>query len=301
MSFQRAVKTQAKLRIALTGPAGSGKTYSALVLAKVLGGRTALADSEHGSASKYADLFEFDTCELTEFSIDSYLRTIQEAQAAKYDVLVIDSLTHAWTGKGGALEEVDARGGNNKFTNGWKVVTPKQTKLVDSIVAYDGHIIATMRSKMAYEIAERDGKKVPMKIGLAPIQRDGMEYEFDVHIELTVDGSMHVSKTRCPELRDGVGRYEDLPKWATILKAWADGGAKPEAKPVSAQPLAPQPNVMVEQLEIAISETNNLPALERLGQNIAKLPPDTRNGIRPAYNKRAAELKSRKLEIQDVG
>jgi DNA polymerase III delta prime subunit len=287
MAFKKAVKSQAKLRVALTGPAGSGKTYSALVLAKALGGRTALADSEHGSASKYSDVFEFDTTELEEFSLDSYLRVISEAAAGKYDVLVLDSISHAWTGKGGALEEVDARGGNNKFTNGWKAVTPKQNAFVDSMLAYPGHLIATMRTKMAYEIEDANGKKVPKKVGLAPVQREGVEYEFDVIIDLGVDGTARVTKTRCSALHDAFGKYDSIPKWGETLRAWVSSGVAPAPKP------QPQPVFVpdaAEQYLVAFREASDLSALKRLGERLVSEPESVRAAVRVAYGKRTIEL-----------
>lgn len=226
MPFQKATKHQAKLRMAIPGPAGSGKTYSALAIATHLGERVAVLDTEHGSASKYADLFNFDTATLDSFSIDNYIAVIHEAERAGYDVLIIDSLSHAWAGKDGALEEVDrlkrASKSGDAFTQGWSVVTPKQTRLVDTILASPLHIIATLRSKMAYEKVE--GERNPRKVGLAPIQRDGVEYEFDVVGEMDPDHLMRITKTRCVALTD---KAFDRPGQdvADILKAWLGDGA----------------------------------------------------------------------------
>jgi hypothetical protein len=83
------------------GISGGGKTYSALSIASHLGKSIAHIDTEHGSASKYADLFTFDTCELTSFHPQNYIDAINAASGS-YDVLIIDSLSHAWMGKDGA-------------------------------------------------------------------------------------------------------------------------------------------------------------------------------------------------------
>src|SRR5438105_1319497 len=126
MPFVKATKVDAKLRMALIGPAGSGKTFTALSVAAGLGGRVAVLDSEHGSASKYADLFEFDVIEPETFSPQVYIDAVLEAERAGYGVIVLDSLSHAWAGKGGALEMVDAasrRAKGNKFI-AWGEVTP---------------------------------------------------------------------------------------------------------------------------------------------------------------------------------
>lgn len=204
--FQHATKRQARLRLALDGPSGSGKTYSALAIASALGERIALIDTEHGSASKYAgDPFIFDTLILETFEPRTYVQAIQAAEEANYEVLVIDSLSHAWAGKGGALEQVDARAGakGNKFS-AWRDVTPMHNELVDAMLGASLHVIATMRTKTEYAVEEDHGKVSIRKLGLAPVQRDGMEYEFDVVGDLDLAHNLHVTKTRCRALDDAI-------------------------------------------------------------------------------------------------
>jgi hypothetical protein len=290
--FKKATKMQAKLRLTFDGPAGSGKTFSSLLLAKTLGGRVALIDTEHGSASKYANLFEFDTVSLSEFSLDTYLKTIQAARG--YDVLVIDSLSHAWTGKGGALEEVDIKGGSNKFTNGWRAVTPKHNQLVDSILAFPGHVITTMRTKMEYVVEEVNGKKVPRKVGMAPVQREGMEYEFDVVIDLTTEGNVLVGKTRCPDLKSFAGRHEDIGKVGASLKSWlTDGAPAPEPKP---EPVAEDwaddgtPQTPRAQVEVAIRVAQSKADLDALVPVIKALTAADVAAVKPMWGARAKEI-----------
>ena len=229
MTFQKATKKQAKLRLALIGPAGSGKTYSALTLATHLvpNGRIAVIDSERGSASKYADRFNFDVEELMTFHPQRYIQAINDAQTAGYDdVLIIDSLSHAWIGKDGALELVDRAAKRN--TNGnsfaaWREVTPLHNALVDAMLAARLHIIVTLRSKMEH-VMDKDekGKPIVRKVGMQPIQRDGLEYEFDVVGDLDQDNTLVVSKTRCSDLSGA-----DIPKpgkeLAATLATWLDG------------------------------------------------------------------------------
>lgn len=240
MQFRKATKTQARLRLALVGPSGSGKTYTALRIAKGLGGRVAVIDTERGSASKYADLFEFDVLDLDSFSPLAFVEAIGAAEAEGYDVIVVDSLSHAWMGKGGALEQVDeaakrSKSGNNFMA--WREVTPLHNRLVDAVVRSKSHIIATMRAKTEYvlEKDERTGKTTPRKIGLAPVQRDGLEYEFDVVADLTTDLDFLVSKTRCPMLAKAVVREagEDV---AATLKAWLSDGVPASAAPSVSDP-----------------------------------------------------------------
>jgi flagellar biosynthesis GTPase FlhF len=149
--FQKATKHEAKLRFALIGPAGSGKTYTALRIGTRLGERVAVIDTERGSASKYADVFDFDVVELTKHDPREFVKAIRAAQSAGYDALIIDSLSHAWMGRGGALELVDKAAKGSSSSNSfaaWRSVTPLHNELVDAIAGANLHVIATMRSKM---------------------------------------------------------------------------------------------------------------------------------------------------------
>jgi len=243
MAFKRATKEQAKLRLALIGPPGSGKTYTALKIARELGSRIAVIDSERGSAAKYADEFQFDHDVLEIFSPNRYMAAINEAWRDGYNVLIIDSLSHAWMGKDGILETVDkvtARSkSRNAFTEGWREASPLHNQLVDTMLQANLHIIVTMRTKTEYVIEEVNGKKVPRKVGLAPVQRDGLEYEFDVVADMEEAGERFiVTKTRCKALKGAVVREpgEDV---AGVLKAWLTDGAPPAEPP--APPPVPRP------------------------------------------------------------
>lgn len=238
MKFTKASKKQAKLRLAAIGPSGSGKTYTSLKIASHLGKKIAVIDSERGSASKYAGIFEFDVLELDSFSPRTYVEAIHAAEEAGYDVVVIDSLSHAWMGKGGALEQVDnaSKRGGNSYT-AWRDVTPQHNALVDAIIGCKAHVLVTMRAKTEYVLEEDSrGKKVPKKVGMAAIQREGLEYEFDVVGDMRIEGNEFVvSKTRCPAMTGQVFQQpgKDV---ADILKAWLTDGAElppaPEKKPV---------------------------------------------------------------------
>jgi hypothetical protein len=230
-AFTRAARRRAFIKIALTGPSGSGKTYSALQLAFGLGARVALLDTENGSGSLYADLGAYDTAELrAPFTVASYEQAIREAAAAGYDVLIIDSLSHAWAGEGGLLaqkEALDARGGNS-FTN-WATITKQHEALKSALLQAPIHVIATMRSKTEYVVDQSDGRKAtPRKVGLAPIQRDGMEYEFTTVFDLAADHTAIAGKDR-------TGLFAGLnakltPDHGRALASWLD-----------AAPVAPAP------------------------------------------------------------
>lgn len=231
MAMKRAVKKATKLRIALVGPAGSGKTLTALRMAAGLvpGGRIGMVDTEHASGSTYAGdeypegVLEYDVDELDSHTPDAFVAAIEGAKG--YDVLIVDSLSHAWDG---VLEVVDqatarsvARGGkNDTFGVGWREGTPQHKRVMDAVLSYPGHVIVTIRAKTEYVI---EGKSV-RKVGLAPVQRAGIEYEFGVVADVVLEThALQITKTRCKAL-DG-GYYPmaggDV---ASILRGWLDDG-----------------------------------------------------------------------------
>lgn len=213
--FRKATKSQIKIRLALSGASGSGKTFSALAIASKLGGSIAVIDTEHGSSSRYADRFDFDVCELANHHPGQYIAAIEAAERAGYEVIVIDSLSHAW------FSELELAG---KGFDGWKTVRPLERKLIDAMVGSKSHIIATMRSKTEWVMEEytaKDGrtKTAPKKIGTAPVQSPGIEYEFDVAGELNHEHILTISKSRCSELTDRTFLYPGR-EIAEILKSW---------------------------------------------------------------------------------
>jgi DNA polymerase III delta prime subunit len=222
--FQKATKTQARLRFALCGPSGSGKTYSALKIARHLGKTVAVIDTEHGSASKYADLFDFDVCNLVDFHPGKYMEAIKAAGQAGYDVILIDSLTHAW------FAELDLAG---KSFDGWKNVRPLERALIDAMLASPAHIIATMRTKTEWVLEEyvnKAGKTcvAPKKVGTAPIQASGIEYEFDLAGEIDLNHLLTISKSRCPELSNTTHLNPGQELAETMLAWLTDGVPAPE-------------------------------------------------------------------------
>jgi hypothetical protein len=233
--FQKATKKKLKLRLAIDGPSGAGKTYTALVAATALarGGKIAVIDTERGSASLYSDKFEFDVLELDKYSPLAYINAINAAEENGYDVIVIDSLSHAWEGEGGALDlqdQASKKQGNNSYT-AWREVTPLHRKLVDAILQSTAHIIATMRSKMEYVQEKNDqGRTVIRKVGLAPIQRAGMEYEFTVVADMDVEHNFITSKSRCDAFADIVEKKPSS-KTFKILIDWLDSGVEATNQP----------------------------------------------------------------------
>ena len=199
--FRKAERRKAKLRLAITGPAGSGKTYGALLIAQGLGGRIAMIDTENGSGDLYADTCDYDVQTLTApYTIQKYLEAIHEAEQEEYDVLIIDSLSHAWSGEGGLLDVHSRLTSTSKSGNSyaaWNKITPMQNRLIETMLASKCHVIATMRSKTDYAIMQSgSGKTEVRKVGLAPVQRDGVDYEFTVVFDLSMEHTVTVSKDR---------------------------------------------------------------------------------------------------------
>lgn len=204
LQFKKAVKYGSKGRVALIGPAGAGKSMTMLKLARALAGPSgtiAAVDTEHGSLSKYADQFAFDVIELDVFSPENFIAALDAAEAAKYDVFCCDSLSHFWMGRGGALEFVDMAAKRHRDQmGGWKDFRPHERAMVDRMIASPCHIVVTMRTKTDYqEVTGSDGKKKRVKVGLAPVQREGLEYEFDLVGYMDEENTLIVDKTRCPD------------------------------------------------------------------------------------------------------
>lgn len=287
MAFHKSSREQAHLRLALNGPSGSGKTFTALAIGTHLVQPVAVIDSERGSASKYAGDFTFDVQELDgDFSPRRYIDAINEAAEAKYPVLIIDGISHAWAGKGGALELHDAAVARQRTENtytAWRDVTPLQNEFIDSMLQYPGHLIVTMRSRTEYVLEDRGGKKVPKKVGMAPVQRAGVEYEFDVTADLDLKHRFIVSKTRCRALDDYVGERvgKDV---ADILSGWlsdgvpARGGSEaPEVPATDSPPAQPTEHPAVQ-------------AALDAGFVKEPMPDDSRISIKHACMSRAEEL-----------
>ncbi len=205
MPFKKAKRTNAKLRLAITGTAGSGKTYGAILIALGLEGKIAVIDTENGSADLYAHLGDYDTCQLTPpFDPRRYVQLIHEAENSGYNVIIIDSLSHEWNGEGGCLD-LQSKIANSKYRGNtyaaWRDVTPLHDALINAILASPCHIIATIRSKTDTII--NDNRQV-QKVGLAPVQRDNVEYEFTTVLDISQNHLASVSKDR-------TGLFPDTP------------------------------------------------------------------------------------------
>jgi hypothetical protein len=249
IQVRKATKSRVKARIALVGPPGSGKTYTALSAAFALGKKVAVINTERGGPELYADTFpEFDIVDLTTFAPKTYIEAIRELEKLGYDVIVIDSLSHAWAGKDGVLEMVDnlkARSQSKNSFSSWREATPEQNALVDALLQSTAHIIATMRVKTEWVVEEDErGKKVPRKVGLQPVQRDQIEYEFDVVGDMNTEHVLVISKSRINVIADAVVRKPDSAWFQQVADWLADGVpfAATAETPAPRSSTSPQPS-----------------------------------------------------------
>ncbi|MDE5945954.1 MAG: ATP-binding protein [Oscillospiraceae bacterium] len=239
MAFQKATREKSKLRLALAGPSGAGKTLSALLIAYGITNdwsKIALIDTEHGRAKFYANRSDFNTGEFlyqemtAPYSPDKYINMVREgAEAVGADgVVIVDSFSHAWDNEGGVLDiksDIAQNSKKNDYT-AWSEAGKIQNNLVNSILSANCHTIITLRTKMAYAMEENDkGKLAPVKIGLAPVQRENTEYEFDIVLNIARNHIASASKdTTFLDTWSGI----ITPELGKALKDWLDEGVEPE-------------------------------------------------------------------------
>lgn len=242
--FKRAQRYQARLRLGISAVSGAGKTMSSLRLAKGivqalldtgkleggLEGKIALIDSERKSASLYSHVVPFDALELDPpYSVDRFQQAIAAAERAGYVVCIIDQISHAWAGPGGQLEWIDTlKMGARNAMSPWAKVTPVQQEFYDRMLRSSMHIIATMRAKYEYVIEETviDGRKknIPRKIGLSPVQREGIEYEFTTMLDVDLEThSATASKDRTGLFMDRTTKLDE--ETGRRLAEWLISGA----------------------------------------------------------------------------
>ena len=227
--IRKAERKQAKLRLGISAPSGAGKTHSSIVIAKGMGGKIGLIDTENRSADLYCDLADYDVITLTApYSPERYVQAIETFERAKYDTIIIDSLSHAWVGTGGSLEKHSnavARDPKGNTWSAWREITPAHNQLVDKLTQSPCHIIATMRAKTETVMDKDDsGKIVIRKVGMSPVMRDGIEYEFTLFLEMDQRHNAFVSKTRIPSFDGKV--FIPSERTGEELIEWLNQGTK---------------------------------------------------------------------------
>lgn len=238
LQFTPATRHEAKARVALIGPTGAGKTWTALQWAEILAGPAGtigVIDTENGSASLYSDTYQFQTAPWYPPYDPAKLAAAVNAAAKQFDVLIVDSLTHFWQGDGGVLDIVEQEGAKvgargNNFA-GWKKGTPLWRGILDALIFAPCHVVVTMRSKMDYVQQQgNDGRMRVEKMGMAPVARNDVEYEFTVVGELDQAHRLTITKSRCSALADQVAPAHQAEKLAAALVEWL-GTASPDPAP----------------------------------------------------------------------
>lgn len=271
--FQRATKTAIKLRAAAFGPAGSGKTFTALRVARGLigdAGRLAVIDTEARSASRYANRFAFDVDELTDPTVDDYVAAIDDAAAAGYDALVIDSMSHAWKWLNDEIEAIAKARYRGNTWSAWAEGNAIWARLTKAILRFNmtGHVLATMQSKTEWVTVDNgSGRKAPQRVGLAPTAGKGIEYEFDLLLEMTPEHAANVIKDRTGKFQDRIIQKPDE-AFGRELAAWLADGAPPVPSPSPSRDPGPAAATVDVAATLASIATAKPAALEKLAAKI---------------------------------
>jgi hypothetical protein len=231
MKLQKASRKKAKIKLCLQGPSGSGKTYSALLLAYGLcndWAKICVIDTENHSADLYSQLGEYNTISLTgPYTPERYMQAIDVCVKAGIEVIIIDSLSHEWE----YIINFHASLVGNSFTN-WSKVTPRHNEFIQTLLDTNKHVIATVRTKQDYVLNERNGKMVPEKIGLKPIQRDDLEYLFTLTFELDRNHIAQSTKDRTGLFSNKQGQLINEDTGKSILE-WCNYGKEVTANDIN--------------------------------------------------------------------
>lgn len=233
--LRKASRKKAKIRLGLSAVAGGGKTYSALLIAYGMcqdWSKIALIDTENGSGDLYCHLGEYNVLPLhSPFTPEKYSEAIKACETAGMEVIIIDSITHEWDGKGGCLEIVDqiTQGSTSKNSYvAWGKVTPRHQAFIEAMLSSTSHIITTVRRKQDYEMTKDErGKLQVEKAGLKEITRDGWEYELTVNLQMDTSHLAKASKDRTGLF---MGKPEFIPSIETgkLIAEWCDTGTDPK-------------------------------------------------------------------------
>lgn len=227
--LRRATRQKAKIRLGLSAVAGGGKTMSAILIAKGLTkgdlSKVAMIDTENGSGDLYAHIGAYNVLPLQQpFTPESYIKAIRECEEAGMEVIIIDSITHEWDGKGGVIDISNSMAGNS-FTN-WAKITPRHQAFINAILESKCHIITTVRRKQDYEISkDGDGKTKIQKVGLKEITREGFEYEVTTNLELDTNHQATSSKDRTG-LFTGQPPFVPSEETGRIILEWCESGSE---------------------------------------------------------------------------
>ena len=235
----KAVRKQVKVKIAIIGPSGSGKSYTALRLTKGLGGKTLMCNTEQDRGYFYAEEFDYDIVDIQPpYTPEKYIEVIEYAEQNGYDNLILDSGSHEWSGRGGLLEIHDKMPGNS-YTN-WGKINPRHNLFIDKQLYSKCNIINCLRGKDQYVLEEKNGKQAPKKVGMGAEQRANYEYEFTATFML--DQETHIATAMKDNTHIFEGKYDVLTEeHGKLLKQWANSGAAQASTPPVTPPTTIEP------------------------------------------------------------
>lgn len=224
--IKKATKKAKKLRLGLSAASGFGKTKGALLIAKGLCkgdlSKVCVIDSERDSATLYADLGGYSTIQLSApYSPERYINAITTAENAGFQVIIVDSITHEWSGEGGCLEIHQNLGGDFKT---WGKVTPRHESFKNKILNSPCHIITTVRRKQDYEMSNNGGKTTIQKVGMKEETRDGWEYELDINFEVINAKHMCVASKDRTQLFTNTPEFIITEDTGKIVLDWCNNG-----------------------------------------------------------------------------
>ena len=226
--LRKATRQKAKIKLGLSAVAGGGKTMSAILIGKGLANgnlsKVAMIDTENGSGDLYAHIGAYNILPLVApFTPEKYVSAIKECEDAGMEVIIIDSITHEWDGKGGCLEIQSDLGGRYQD---WKTVTPRHQNFINAILQSKCHVITTVRRKQDYDMSKNEiGKSTVTKVGLKEVTREGFEYEVTTNLELDQRHNATASKDRTGLF---MGQPPFVPSEETGKKIleWCESGAE---------------------------------------------------------------------------
>ena len=272
MHLRKSERKKAKIKMALQGSSGAGKTFSALLLAKGLTNdnlsKVAIIDTENGSADLYAHLGDYNVLTLKPpYTPENYIKAIEVCEDSGIEVIIIDSLSHSWD----ELLDFHSKLAGNSFTN-WAKVTPRLNAIINKILQANAHIIATMRTKQDYVLNQKDGKTIPEKVGLKSVMRDGVDYEFTLVFDIDIKHFAVSSKDRTG-LFMGKPDFIISPETGRIILEWCNSGAEiPSA----------DDGVSQTELKQRIDECNNITELLALYKQF----PEHQETMKPLYEEK---------------
>jgi len=278
--IRKASRKHRYLKIGIGGISGSGKTLGALKMAYGITGdweKIVIIDSENNSADLYAHLGPYDVLPLEDTSPQGYIAAINEVLKGSYDVMIIDSLSHEYAGKGGLLEIADKIASTSKSGNtfqAWSKANPIHNDFMDAVLKSKIHVIGTFRKKSDYVIEQNDkGKAAPRKVGLKTVTKEGTSYELDVLLDIATNHLCSAEKDRT-SLFDGKMPFELDESVGKALREWAN-----EGDPITEEkPTAPKkefrPNPEPERPEIFEDKPENK---RLIMEHFAKVGLDTTN------------------------